>query len=426
MEKDKIKWVIMAQRESHKEIDYVERDIQQVATSWSDDPFVRIVAGVRRCGKSTLMDHIRKNSPENNYALNFDDNRLTGFNSDDFEKLFESFHELFDAEKTWFFDEIQNIYGWEKFVRRLHNDGHKVYITGSNSRMLSTELGTHLTGRYIQSELFPFSFSEFLRFKKIAIDKNTFYSPEKTTLLKKTFREFVADGGFPDYLQTHNANYLKTLYENIIYRDVIARFNIRNAQPLIEMLYFLISNISKESTYNALKNTFGISNANTVKEYISYFENSYLLFTVKKFDYSIKKQLANAKKIYTIDSGLANSISFKFSDNFGRQLENIVFLQLRRQGNDIYYHKNKHECDFVIYEKGEVVEAIQVCQSIVSEATRNREVNGLVEAMQDYKLQRGFIVTQDDEEELVIQNEYHISVLPAWKWLLEYKNEGVA
>ncbi len=312
--------------------------------------------------------------------------------------------------------------GWEIFVRRLHNEGQKVYITGSNARMLSHELGTHLTGRHIQTELFPFSFAEFLRFNKIRIDKNNFYSPTKSTSLRKLFRDYVRQGGFPEFLQTKNQEYLKSLYENIIYRDVVARYNIRNTRTLIEMLHFLISNISKETSYNALKNTFGISNANTVKEYISYFENAYLLFSINKFDYSLKKQLANAKKIYTIDTGLANIISFQFSENFGRQLENIVFLELRRQSKEIYYHKNKHECDFITRKNQKVSDAIQVCQSMENDSTRKREINGLLEAMNDYQLQTGFVITED-EEETILQKGMTIHVLPAWKWLLGYMGE---
>ena len=425
MNKGEIKKVIVAQNEVEKEFDYVQRDYVTLAEDWQKDPFVRIVAGVRRCGKSTLVEHVRQNNPEKNYALNFDDNRLSGFTSTDFEKLYESFHELYETERTWYFDEIQNIEGWEKFVRRLHNEGHKVYITGSNARMLSIELGTHLTGRYIQTELFPFSFGEYLRFNEIQFEKSDFYSSRKSIALKKAFNDYILHGGFPEFLQTKNPEYLKSLYESIIYRDVVARYNIRNARTLIEMLHFLISNLSKETSYNALKNVFGISNANSVKEYISYFENSYLLFSINKFDYSLKKQLANPKKIYTIDTGLANSVSFQFSENFGRQLENIVFLELRRQSQEIYYHKNKHECDFITRQNRKVTNAIQVCQSLENESTRKRELNGLLEAMQDHKLQNGFIITED-EEETIIEKELTIRVLPAWKWLLGYISEDRA
>jgi uncharacterized protein len=417
MKKQDIKKVIVAQKESRTNYRYVARDKQFTQLAESDDPFVRIFSGVRRCGKSTLMDHIRDNSPEKNFCLNFDDNRLTGFNDGDFEKLYEAFNELYEPEKTWYFDEIQNIEHWELFVRRLHNEGHKIWITGSNARMLSRELGTHLTGRYLQSEIFPFSFAEYCRFREIAIDANDFYSPAKTTVLKKAFQEYVKKGGFPEFLQSENADYLKILFENIIYRDVIVRYNIRNSRLLMEMTHFLISNISKEASYNSLKNAFGLANAITVKEYISYLEDCYLLFSVNKFDYSLKKQLANPKKIYCIDTGMAGMVSFQFSENSGRQIENLVFIHLKKAGNEIYYHRENHECDFLEVSQQKVLSAIQVCQSMEQPATRQREINGLTEAMKSHKLQKGFIITED-EEETIEYDDLTIEVMPAWKFLL--------
>lgn len=382
-------------------------------------PFIRTITGIRRCGKSTLQEYIRHNNKEKKYALNFDDNRLTGFTSDDFEKLFEAFPELYSVEKTWYFDEIQNINGWEMFIRRLHNEGHKVYLTGSNAQMLSKELGPHLTVRYLQTELFPFSFAEFLKFKNIKLDKHSFYSTTVCTSLRNAFNEYLQNGGIPEYLQTQNPYYLKSLYENIIYRDVITRYNLRNTKLLIEFIHFLISNTSKETSYNSLKNIFGIANANTVKEYISYFENSYLLFSINKFDYSLKKQIANPKKIYAIDTGLANSVSFRFSENYGRQIENVVFLHLRRKTANIFYHKNKTECDFVVVENKKIISAIQVTQSLDDPSVREREIKGLLDAMATYKLKEGLIITEDGEDIEKINGQI-IKIIPVWKWLLIY------
>jgi uncharacterized protein len=419
MNKEEIKKVIVDQNEKYKIINFIQRDKTLAFKGEYIDPFVQIVSGIRRCGKSTLVQHIRENNPERNYSINFDDNRLVGFTSDDFEKLNEAFHELYEPEKTYYFDEIQIVEGWERFVSRLYNEGNKIYITGSNATMLSEELGTHLTGRNVRTELFPFSFNEYLRFKGIQLEKNDFYSPEKSTQLKKAFRNYILNGGFPEFLQTSHPLYLKNLYENIIYKDVIARYNIRSVRTIIEMIHFLISNISKETSYNALKNVFGLSNAISVKEYISYFENAYLIFSINKFDFSLKKQLANPKKIYSIDTGLANSVSFQFSENYGRQLENVVFLQLKRLGFEIYYHKNKQECDFIIRKNGKIINAIQVSHSIENVSVRSREINGLQEAMLQYDLNNGLIITEDAEEIIKI-NALTIQVIPVWKWLLGY------
>ncbi|MEI7983652.1 MAG: ATP-binding protein, partial [Bacteroidota bacterium] len=381
MNKEDIKKVIIAQNEVVRKLSFISRDYSITPDETYTDPFIQIVSGVRRSGKSTLIQHIRENNSERDYSINFDDNRLTGFTSDDFEKLNDAFHELYEPQKTFYFDEIQNIEGWERFIRRLYNEGYKVYITGSNATMLSRELGTRLTGRTIQTELFPFSFREYLRFKGIEVLKNDLYSPEKSNQLKKAFRNYIVNGGFPEFLQTGHPGYLKNLYESILYKDVVARYNIRNVKTIVEMIHYLISNVSEEASYNGLRKIFGLSNAITVKEYIAYFEESYLIFSINKFDYSLKKQLANPKKIYCIDTGLANSVSFQFSENYGRQMENVIFLQLKRDGNEIYYHKARHECDFVIRENGKIVNAIQVCQSIEQPETRSREIKGLLEAM---------------------------------------------
>jgi predicted AAA+ superfamily ATPase len=272
----------------------------------------------------------------------------------------------------------------------------------------------------LQTELFPFSFAEFLKFKNIKLDKHSFYSTTVCTSLRNAFIEYLQNGGIPEYLQTQNPYYLKSLYENIIYRDVITRYNLRNAKLLIEFIHFLISNTAKETSYNSLKNVFGIANANTVKEYISYFENSYLLFSINKFDYSLKKQIANPKKIYAIDTGLANSVSFRFSENYGRQIENVVFLHLRRKIANIFYHKNKTECDFVVVENKNIISAIQVTQSLDDPSVREREINGLMDAMVTYKLKEGLIITEDEEDSVKTGGQT-IKILPVWKWLLGYE-----
>jgi predicted AAA+ superfamily ATPase len=377
---------------------------------------VIILSGIRRCGKSTLLQLIRQNS-ENKFVINFDDNRIVNFKVKDFELLYESFIELFGEENTFYFDEIQNVNGWEKFVRRLHNEGRKVFITGSNAHLLSKELGTHLTGRNIQLELFPFSFEEYLDFIGYEWARNDLFSTVKSSLLKKEFLNYLSLGGFPEYVQTKQIDFLKNLYDNILYKDVVARYNIRNEAALKELLYFLVSNISKEHSYTSLAKVIGVSNALTVKEYITYFENSYLLFSINKFDYSLKKQLVNPKKIYVIDNGLANSVSFSFTDNRGQQLENLVFIQLRQTFREIFYHREKNECDFVIFEKGDAINAIQVCWSLSENKTYEREISGLTEAMEIHSLKKGLIITFDEENEIV-KGGKTIIVKPVWKWLL--------
>ncbi len=391
--------------------------------SYSD--FIIIISGIRRSGKSILLSEFKKTQKENSYYLNFDDERLHSFEVDDFEKLYEVFIELFGKQSSFYFDEIQNIEGWEKFIRRLHDYENKIYITGSNANLLSKELGTRLTGRYIQLELFPASFHEFLRFKKFSFEKNDFYNRSKSILFQNFFNEYAKKGGFLKYLQTEESDFFKILHDNILYRDIIAKHSITHKKGISDIFYYLISNVAKEFSYTTLKVISNISSITTIKDYIQYLENSYLLFTVFKYDFSLKKQLINPKKVYSIDTGLANSISFKFSENRGRILENMVFLELKRRSakthTEIYYHNtnNKSECDFVLKDihKGEITSAIQVTKTLSNIETRQREISGLIDAMKFYNLSSGIILTEDENDEIFLDG-FSIRVLPVWKWIL--------
>jgi predicted AAA+ superfamily ATPase len=378
-----------------------------------------VVSGIRRCGKSTLLHQIRNEFPEKDYYLNFDDERLIRFTVDDFQLLYETFIELFGVQNTFYFDEIQNIAGWERFVRRLHDHGRKVIITGSNASMLSRDLGTHLTGRYVQTEIFPFSFSEFLIYKNCIVNQRDFYSTEGRALLISHFNDYFNSGGFPLYLKERNEDYLKSLYESILYRDVMVRNKLINEKELLQLVYYLASNVSKLSSFNGLTATVGVKNANTISSYIKFLEDTYLIFQVCKFDYSVKKQIQNPRKTYFIDSALIRRLGFLFSEEKGRILENIVFLELRRRGYEIFYHRNRHECDFVLREENSVVQAIQVCYSFDSENTRTRELNGIREAMEAYNLREGIILLHDAQEQTLEENGKTIRFTPVWKWLLE-------
>lgn len=415
--KDTIKNVIVSQQKHPNNQRLIERDVFPEGIKNMKSHFIQIISGIRRCGKSTLMQQMRDYNYERNYSINFDDNRLFGFEIDDFEKLHEAFLELFGEENTFYFDEIQTVKGWETYVRRLYEEGKKVIITGSNATMLSKEMGTQLTGRNVRSELFPFSFSEFLKWNEVDTDPLDFHSSTKKVKLKKLFKKYLEKGGFPEYIQTENEQFLKSLYDDIFFRDVVARYQIRKEKLLKELLHYLISNISKEISYNSLRKMLGLGNAVTVKEYISYFEESYLLFTINKFDYSLRKQLINPKKIYVIDTGLANSISFQFSENIGRQLENLVFLELRRKGYEIFFHKGAFECNFVLRVKNKITEVIQVSYSLEDPQTRDREIRGIKEAIKAYQPEKSLILTFEEKEAL--QTEYGaVKVLPVWEWLL--------
>jgi predicted AAA+ superfamily ATPase len=418
MDTEILKKAVISQN-SIPEEEFIERDIFDKVKDSGENPFIIIINGIRRCGKSTLMQQIRRINKENRYYLNFDDERLIGFSIDDFQKVHEIYVELYGLENTFYFDEIQNIDKWETFVRRMHDSKNKVYITGSNASMLSRELGTRLTGRHLSYTLYPFSFREYLRFNNISVSKDDFYLTESRSIIKKHFNQYLTTGGIPEYLMYGNTDYLKSLYESIIYRDVIARYNLPDEKTLKDLIHYLASNIGREFSFNSLRKMLGLSNATTVKEYLNYFENSFLVFTILRYSPSLKKQMYSNKKVYFIDNGLTNSISFRFSENRGSMLENLVFLSLKRKDCEIYFHKDKKECDFVIKDGFEIREAIQVTQNIEDPETRKREIEGLKEAMDEYELKEGLILTEDTEEEIVLQDKRMIIVKPIWKWLLE-------
>jgi predicted AAA+ superfamily ATPase len=375
-----------------------------------DTEQIVVISGVRRSGKSTLLRQFASYFTDYRY-LNFDDERLIRFEVDDFANLMLLWQKQGNFN-TIFLDEIQNVPQWERFVRRICNEGYKIFITGSNSKLLSGELGTHLTGRHKTIELFPFSFSELLIMKNIDY-KNVKTNTQKAALLA-AFDEYLSGGGFPYYCKTGEKDFLTLLYDNILYKDVVFRFAIREKRTFRELANFALSNIGKEFSYENIAKTLNIKSNTTVKNYLDNMEEAYLIFTLPKFDFSLKKQYTSNKKMYVIDNGLRNNVAFFFSEDKSRLLENIVFLELKRRGGNIYFHKDKKECDFVVQHGIRITDAIQVCVELKDD-NKEREVNGLFEAMKYYNLEKGTIVTLN-QEDVIDLNGKQISVLPAYEF----------
>lgn len=422
--KEILKSIIIDQRDLPSDLS-VNREVLPTISKWRDNDHIVIVTGIRRCGKSTLIKQNRQYCSEQDFSLSFEDERLISFKVTDFQSLLEVFIELFGEQKTIYFDEIQNVLGWERFIRRLHEYGYKIYITGSNAHLLSIELGTHLTGRYLKLELYPYSFSEYLEAMQHSLTESAQLTTIARSLYKKYFNEYMLDGGLPEYLKTKNPAYLSMLYDNILYRDIISRYNIPNEKPIKELALYLASNIGKLITFSSLRKMLGLASGTTVTQYCQYLENSYLFFFINRFDVSLKRQLLAPKKCYVIDNKMASVIGFRTSNDTGRFLENVVFLELKRRDiYEIYYHFDKKECDFILRKGTKIIEAIQVCQHLSDPDTKAREYAGLIEAMENYELDSGLILTDNDSfEETIIINKktVHIKVLPVWEWLLQTK-----
>ena len=374
---------------------------------------ITVVSGIRRSGKSTLLKQFSHHYP-NFYYLNFDDERLLGFSVSDFQNLMVVFQKQFSS-KTIFLDEIQNVEKWERFVRRIFEEGYKIFITSSNAKLLGSELATHLTGRYYKIELFPFSFKEFLQLRQVNYDR---ISSKKEAEILKNFNGYLRGGGFPEYVKNKEAESLKQIFADIIHRDILTRFKIREVKNFKMLVNYLFTNFTQETNYNSLKELLNFKSATTVKNYIEFMQESYLVFELFKYDYSLKKQYVSNKKVYVIDNGVRNAVAFSFSQDTGKLLENLVFLELKRQGREIFYYKSKKECDFLVRQGLRIREAIQVTQNLVNPKTEKRELDGLLEAMEKFELKKGLIITEDQEETRQVSGK-SIQIIPAWKWLLE-------
>lgn len=353
---------------------------------------IEVISGIRRSGKSTLMRQIVKKYFENVAYFNFEDSRVFGFEVGDFSKLDEVMGEEIEA---YFFDEIQNVEGWEIFVRQLHERGEKVFVTGSNASLLSREMGTRLTGRYLRHEVFPFSYQEYLVFLEL-----------EDSL--ENFSKYLIKGGFPEFLRDQNPEILQMLLKDILFRDIAVRYGIKNTRTLMDIALFLVSNIGKEVSFNGLRKTFNVGSPTTVSDYLSWMEDSYLLFFLPRFSWSSKSISKNPKKVYCIDNGFAKSNSLSFTKDKGRLFENLVYLNLRKKYQKLFYFKDRRECDFVVFEGSVCKWLIQVTEKIHPD-NRDREVEGLVEAMIFFEMDEGFILTLEQNDRLVV-NERSIII----------------
>lgn len=419
---------------------YVNRDLEKVLLrSAKKDDLVVVLSGVRRAGKSTLFGYLKEKHLKPSYYINFDDDRLINFSPKDYQTLLEVFIELFGKAKYVFLDEIQNVPYWERFANRLKEQGYKVFVTGSNSKLLSKEFGTYLTGRYIEFKLYPFSFKEYLRFRGIDVTTlttqlSTSIDTDLKVLLLKHLKTYMKFGGFPEFLTSRNIEFLKTLYESILYKDIIGRYSIKAEGVLKQIAHIAAGNIARPISFRAYR-SLGIKSSTTVAHYFDYLTSTYLFFLVRKFAFSVRSQFLSKKKLYMIDNALARYVGFRPTPDEGRFLENLVFLHLvRRSKSAVYYFSNTHngsnvgECDFVVLTEtleGKQVSLLQVTLEL-NDNNRQRELKGLLEAYRffkdaHYSIKSLYIVTLDQYDDITVSFEeerLNIKVLPAWHFLL--------
>jgi len=399
------------------EVKLKEKYIERNQDLKLNNDLIKVIVGPRRAGKSFFAIHFLNKRGKFGY-VNFDDEKLVEV--ENYDEIITAMNSVYDNPKFVLFDEIQNLPKWELFVNRLQRQGYNLVITGSNSNLLSKELATHLTGRHLLTNIFPFSFKEYLKLE----------NKELTTIeTKDKLSQYLLNGGYPEILskKVELKEYLSILFNSIIYKDIVKRYKIRNPKQIEDLVLYLISNIANEYSYNSLTKVGKIKSSHTTEKYLGYLEESFVLFSLNRFSYKVKEQLSSNKKIYCIDNGFIQAKAFKLSPDIGKLYENVVACKLKKEEVDgklkFYYWKNQQqeEVDFVIKEGTKVKQLIQVCFNINNLETKNREIRALIKAGKELKCNNLLIITEDieiKEKSEWFGDKATIIYIPLWKWLL--------
>ncbi|MDO8459487.1 MAG: ATP-binding protein [Nanoarchaeota archaeon] len=432
--------IILQKREIESKLK--ERYIERNQDLKLNNDLIKVIVGPRRAGKSFFAIHFLNKQGKFGY-VNFDDEKLVEV--ENYDEIIAAINSVYDNPKFILFDEIQNLPKWELFVNRLQRQGHNLVITGSNSNLLSNELATHLTGRHLLTNIFPFSFKEYLKLEtsrfvsaqsnldgaqEPLIKKNVLDNKELTiTEIKEKMSQYLLNGGYPEILskKIELKEYLGTLFNSIIYKDIVKRYKIRNPREIEDLVIYFISNIANEYSYNSLTKVGKIKSSHTTEKYLKYLEESFILFSLNRFSYKVKEQLSSNKKIYCIDNGFIQAKAFRLSPDTGKLYENVVACKLKKEEVDgklkFYYWKNQQqeEVDFIIKEGIKVKQLIQVCFNINNLETKNREIRALIKAGKELKCSHLLIITEDTESKEKMEwfgDKATINYIPLWKWLL--------
>ncbi len=402
---------------------FVERDLLRKMKRWLNSDIIKIVSGVRRSGKSFLAIHSVKNVP---FAyVNFDDEMLCEAKFDEILKHLRAIHGDF---KLLILDEIQNVDRWELVVNRLKREGYNLVITGSNANLLSKELATHLTGRYVEFTLYPFSFLEYLRARNVKLNVEV---AEDVGDLLHHLEDYMKSGGFPEVVIKNYdpQEYLNTLLKAILLKDIVNRYRPKYPSHISNLAYYLLSNISHRVSFSRLKNILNVGSVHTVEKYCNYLQEAFIFFFLRPFSYKISEQLKSPRKVYCVDTGFIRSSGFRFSENFGKFMENIVFLELVKKFRCnlelFYYHDvaRQYEIDFLVKSDLRVRQLIQVTRASAFDEINHREIRALLHAYDVLKEHKPelLVITWDYEDTREIRwfgRSGKIRFVPLWKWLL--------
>lgn len=385
---------------------------------------VQVISGLRRAGKSTLMRQLMEQLELSWWYINFDDDRLTNMSTEDFQTLHEVWLQQQPKGQIIFMDEIQNIYGWELFVNRMLRSGYRIVITGSNASLLSQELGTHLTGRHQQHELFPFSFKEYVQYHQSeGSDTEQLKTSAQWANRRHHFHNYLQHGGIPFFLESKRKEDLRSLYDDILLKDIAIRYGIRHVGALVQTGNYVLNHSGRLLTASTLQKSIEVKSVNTVQDYLEYFTRSYLIERVHFFSASVRKLLHRPQKMYVLDNGLAKAMDIHGSPNQGQLLENLVYQHLRRSfhADEIsYYHtKSRKEVDFVITQQRKPMQLIQVSFNLNALETQEREYSSLVQAAQELEVKDLQLITYGQESKQILRQGHLIQIQPAETWLWE-------
>jgi len=401
-----MKTTILNQRAERDELmsrPYQQRHTRYDADELLQNPLIKLITGPRRVGKSVFALLMLQGK---NFAyLNFDDNQLLEKWDEDL--VMSALEDVYPGYDFMLLDEVQNLPGWDLWVSKLYRRGNNLVITGSNANMLSREMATVLTGRYLQIEMLPFSLEETMTWKNVSPQLEE-QAAQAVTLAD----DYMRNGGYPETIPARSItkSYLSTLFDSILLKDVAKRHKVRNTTDLYNLATYLLSNFCNPISANDLAGELGLSSVATTKKFCDYLAEPYLFFYLPRFNNKLKLMTKAPKKVYVVDNGFVQSTAFNLSENLGRLLENQVFVELLRRGyipgKTLFYYRtrNDKEIDFVTRKGAKVEQLIQVCYDMTSEKTRKRELNAIVEASEELHCDNLLVITNDQQEDIVWKN----------------------
>jgi len=414
------------EKERFLSLPYIKRTQLEEARKWLDSNLIKVILGPRRAGKSVFVFMLLK---DRSFAyFNFDDETIFGKEELDCDELLQELRAAYGDTKTIFFDEIQNLPGWELFVNRLHREGYNLILTGSNARLLSKELATALTGRHIPIEILPFNFAEYLGAKQYEFAPDKLLLPEEKGKFLSLLEQYLVNGGYPEVTVKNldPKGYLDVLFDSVLFKDVVKRHKVRFTGDIDNLGSYLLNNFSNQYSLRKLVNVLDFRSGVTLEKYISYLSEAYIIFSLHRYSYKAGERARAPKKIYVVDNGFITAKAVQSSPDSGKLLENLVFMEMVKEGKkpnrDIFYYKtrNDREVDFLIKEGSTVQELVQVVYEARNPETEKREVKALIEASGELGVKNLTILTWNEKKE-VDQDGLTVKFIPVWERFLNVK-----